>query len=110
MSFLGIGPIELVFLVILLVLIFGPEDLVSAGKKLGRFLNQVKRSDFWSALSDLRKRAKTAGEEIIKETGIDEVQEDLELMPDLNDFRRELDQLGFKPNFPESSDKEKVSY
>jgi len=49
MEILGIGPSELVFIVIIAVIVLGPKDMQKAGKSIGRWLNQVVRSDGWKA-------------------------------------------------------------
>ena len=98
MSFLGIGPLELVFFVIIALFLFKPEDLAAAGRKLGRFLYRMKNSEFWRSVTEMRTKATEVGKELLEESGVKEVQQDLEMMPDLDEFRRELDDFGFKSN------------
>lgn len=100
MNFLGIGVSELFLVAILVILVFKPEDLVAASKKLGKFLNQIKKSGFWESAQNLRKKANKIGQEIINESGIEEIREEFEVVPDLNEFRKGLDQFGFVPNKP----------
>jgi sec-independent protein translocase protein TatB len=49
MEILGIGPSELVFIVIIALIVLGPKDMQKAGKSIGRWLNQLVRSDGWKA-------------------------------------------------------------
>lgn len=103
MSLFGVGPLEFIFLLLIAILIFNPEELATAGRKLGRFLYKVKNSDFWHSIVEMRKKASETGKQLIQESGIDEVQQEFENFSDLDDFRKELDQMGFIPN------KERVS-
>ena len=47
MEILGIGPSELVFILIIAIIILGPKDMQKAGRTIGRWLNQLIRSDSW---------------------------------------------------------------
>lgn len=49
MEILGIGPSELVFIVIIALIVLGPKDMQKAGRSIGRWLNQLVRSDGWKA-------------------------------------------------------------
>jgi sec-independent protein translocase protein TatB len=47
MEILGIGASELVFILIIALIVLGPKDMQKAGKTVGRWLNQLIRSDGW---------------------------------------------------------------
>src|SRR5574340_260634 len=49
MEFLGIGAPELFFILIIALILLGPKDMQKAGKTIGRWLNQLVRSDWWRA-------------------------------------------------------------
>jgi len=49
MEILGIGPSELLFIIILALIVLGPRDMQKAGKTVGRWLNSLVRSDGWKA-------------------------------------------------------------
>jgi len=49
MEILGIGPSEFVFIVIIALIVLGPKDMQKAGRSIGRWLNQLVRSDGWKA-------------------------------------------------------------
>ena len=49
MNFLGIGPLELLFAFIILLLLFGPRDLVAMGKKFAEFIRKMRDSEIWTA-------------------------------------------------------------
>ncbi len=47
MNIFGIGPLEIVFVLIIGILVLGPEGMISAGRKIGKFLRQIIRSNWW---------------------------------------------------------------
>ena len=47
MEILGIGASELVFILIIALIVLGPKDMQKAGRMIGRWLNQLVRSDSW---------------------------------------------------------------
>jgi Sec-independent protein translocase protein TatA len=47
MNIFGIGPLEIVFVLIIGILVLGPEGMIEAGRKLGRFLRSIIKSDWW---------------------------------------------------------------
>lgn len=47
MEILGIGPSELIFILIIALIVLGPKDMQKAGRTIGRWLNQLVRSDGW---------------------------------------------------------------
>ena len=50
MNVLGIGPLEVIVVLILGLLVLGPEGMVKAGRKAGRVLRKLYSSDFWQAV------------------------------------------------------------
>ena len=59
MEILGIGPLELAFIVIIVLLVLGPKEMVNAMRTIGRFMRSVVTSDWWQttrqAIQDVRK-------------------------------------------------------
>ena len=51
MEILGVGPSELVFIILIAILVLGPKEMQRAGKTLGRLLNQINRSELWKLLT-----------------------------------------------------------
>ena len=74
MEFLGIGPSELVFIVILAIIILGPRDMQKAGRTVGRWLNQLIRSDGWKALQRASREIRNLPTNLMREANMDELQ------------------------------------
>ena len=47
MNILGVGPLEILVILILGLLVLGPEGMIKAGKTAGKFLHQLYQSEFW---------------------------------------------------------------
>ena len=69
MDFMGIGPLELILILILGFLFFGPEKLPGMAAKAGKLYRNFKKATF-----DL---SKTISEEVSKETNLEKPQKTL---------------------------------
>jgi sec-independent protein translocase protein TatB len=47
MEIFGIGASELIFIFIIALIVLGPKEMQKAGRTIGRWLNQLVRSDSW---------------------------------------------------------------
>ena len=47
MEIFGIGASELIFILVIALIVLGPKDMQRAGRTVGRWLNQLVRSDGW---------------------------------------------------------------
>ena len=72
MDFLGVGPLELAFILIIALIIFGPNDIVRAGRTLGRFLRKVVTSDGWRAFQQASKGMRDLPTTLMREAGLEE--------------------------------------
>jgi len=50
MEFLGIGPSELLFIFVIILLVIGPKDIEKTARALGRGLNSLYRSDAYQII------------------------------------------------------------
>ncbi|MFN8413020.1 MAG: twin-arginine translocase TatA/TatE family subunit [Anaerolineales bacterium] len=47
MEILGVGPQELIFIVVIALIILGPKDMQKAGKTIGKWMRDIVTSDGW---------------------------------------------------------------
>ena len=73
MEILGIGPQELIFIVIIALLVLGPKDMQKAGKTIGQWLNRFLRSDLWKGLQDTSKIIRTLPNTLMREANLEEL-------------------------------------
>lgn len=74
MEILGIGPSELVFIIIIAIIILGPRDMQKAGKTVGRWLNKFVHSDGWKALQRASKEIRSLPTNLMREANLEEFQ------------------------------------
>jgi Sec-independent protein translocase protein TatA len=74
MELFGIGPMELVFIILLVVIIFGPKDIVKTGKTVGDGLNKFVRSDTWKTINQTSRALKNLPTRLMQQTGLDELE------------------------------------
>lgn len=73
MDFLGVGPMELLLIVILALIILGPRDMQKAGRSMGRWMNNLVRSDTWKMIRQASNRIKYLPNELMREAGLEEI-------------------------------------
>ncbi len=74
MDFLGIGMPELIFIVLIALIIIGPKDMEKTGRAIGRFLNNLIRSDGWQAFRQTSREVRNLPNRLMREANIEEIQ------------------------------------
>lgn len=77
MDFLGIGPLEILFILLIALIIFGPRDIVKASQSTGRFLRKLIMSPGWRTVQQTSRDLRNLPNKLIREAGLEEIQEDL---------------------------------
>jgi Sec-independent protein translocase protein TatA len=96
MEILGIGPLELIFILIIALIIMGPKDMAKAGLTIGRFLRKVVTSPAWGTVRRTSKELKYLPNRLMKEAGLEE--------SEIADIQRglsipEMDRSIFNPSY-----------
>lgn len=84
MEVLGIGPMELIFIVIIALIVLGPKDMAKTGRTLGKFMRDVVKSDTWKAIKTTTKELEHLPNRMMREAGLEED------FKDLNNFTRSI--------------------
>lgn len=74
MEILGIGPLELLFILILVLIIFGPKEVEKTGKTVGKSLNKFIRSDTWRTINRTSQEIKTLPDRLMREAGLEDLE------------------------------------
>jgi sec-independent protein translocase protein TatB len=77
MEFLGIGPLELLFIILIALIVLGPNDMVKAGKTMGRWLRRLVTSEGWQIFQQTSRDLRYLPNKLMREAGIDEINETL---------------------------------
>lgn len=73
MDFLGVGPLELLFIIIIALIVLGPRDLSKAMRAFGRTLRRITTSETWQAITRIRYLPNL----LMREAGLEETNEKL---------------------------------
>jgi len=82
MEILGIGPAELVFIIIIALIVLGPRDMQKTGRTIGKWLRQVVTSDAWKLFQQTSREIQTLPNRLMREAALD----------DLKDIQKDLKQ------------------
>jgi Sec-independent protein translocase protein TatA len=77
MNVFGIGLPEILFILFLSLLIFGPKDLQKTGKTIGRALNKLVRSENWRAIQQTTRELKSLPNRLMRESGVEEIKKSI---------------------------------
>jgi sec-independent protein translocase protein TatB len=100
MEILGIGPAELVFIIIIALIVLGPRDMQKAGRTLGKWLRQVVTSDGWKLFQQTSREIQTLPNRLMREAALDELKD---VQKDLKQAINPITQIGHSSQ-PASSD------
>src|SRR5512147_1163461 len=71
MEILGIGASELIFILIIAIIVLGPKDMQKAGRTIGRWLNQVVRSDSWKVFQKTSTEIRNLPRNLMREANME---------------------------------------
>lgn len=79
MEILGIGAPELIFILIIAIIVLGPKDMQKAGRTIGRWLNQLIRSDSWKVFQKTSTELRNLPRNLMREANMEvaEMERDL---------------------------------
>jgi len=77
MEILGIGPLEIVLVLVLALVILGPKGMVDMGRKIGRWTRSFVRSPLWKDITTAQREVSDLPRKLVREAGIDEVKASL---------------------------------
>jgi len=75
MNIFGIGPLEIVFVLIIGILVLGPEGMITAGRKLGKFMRSIIKSDWWQNVRKGVSEIQYLPQRLMREAELEELNE-----------------------------------
>jgi Sec-independent protein translocase protein TatA len=75
MEFLGIGPLELLLIIILALIVFSPKDIAGGGKAVGRWINRLYRSDTYRSMKQVSQELQDLPNRLAREAHLDELKD-----------------------------------
>jgi sec-independent protein translocase protein TatB len=91
LSFLGIGPLELLAILVLVLILFNPRDIANSARKFGRFINRVTRSDNFKLIQQTSREIQNLPARLAQEAELDDLRKTGEtLKQDINTVGQQL--------------------
>ena len=72
MDILGVGPLELLFVIFIALVVIGPRDIGKAARSIGRFLNQLYRSETWRMLTETSRKLRNLPNQLAQEAALED--------------------------------------
>ncbi len=72
MQIFGVGPLELLLILVLALVIMGPQDMVGTARKLGGWIYRMVRSPTWRAIMETTQEFRDLPTKIVRDAGLDE--------------------------------------
>jgi Sec-independent protein translocase protein TatA len=73
MEIFGVGPMEFVYILLILLVVFGPNDLAKGARSVGSFINKMRRSDDFQLVKQVAQEVRNLPNRLADEAGLEEV-------------------------------------
>ena len=77
MEILGIGPLEIVLVLILALIILGPQGMVEFSRKFGRWIRSLVKSPLWKDITTAQRDVSDLPRKLVRDAGLEEVKASL---------------------------------
>ena len=77
MEILGIGPLEILFILLIALIVLGPGDMVKAGRTIGRFLRKVITSPEWRTVQKASQELKYLPNRLMRDANLEDLENEL---------------------------------
>jgi len=77
MEIFGVGPLEFLLILVMALVILGPQDMVSTARKIGQWVYRVVRSPTWQAILATTQDLRELPQKIVREAGIEEAMQEV---------------------------------
>jgi len=74
MEFLGIGPLELLVVVLIAIVVIGPRDIGNTARSIGRMLNRLYKSEAWKTLLAASTEVRNLPTRLAREAELEELE------------------------------------
>ncbi len=75
MNIFGVGPLEIIFILIIALIFIGPKDIGKYARSAGRFLNRFYRSDTWRLFRETSRNIRSLPNRLAREAALEELED-----------------------------------
>lgn len=80
MEFLGVGPTELLLIIIVALIVLGPKDLAKTGRTVGKWLNNIVQSDIWKTVKKTSQELRQLPTQLMRDENLEKYKTELNAM------------------------------
>jgi len=73
MDIFGIGPLEIIFILLIAMVVVGPRNMGKTGRMIGSFLNRLYRSENWKLINEASRNLRNLPNRLAREAALDEL-------------------------------------
>ncbi|HWR64857.1 MAG TPA: hypothetical protein VN364_01925 [Bellilinea sp.] len=84
MEIFGVGILEVLLILVIAIIVLGPEGMIKAAHSVGVFMRKVIKSPIWSQLMDTQRELRDMPTRLVREAGLEE---------DIKELKRTQQQL-----------------
>jgi Sec-independent protein translocase protein TatA len=110
MEIFNVGPLELLFIIILAFIVIGPKNTVQYAQKAGKKVNEIIKSPLWSSIVKTSNEIRSLPRKLIQDTGVEEAAKEIEtnLKTVSSDFREKYQRDGEKTGKPQTLESQRT--
>jgi sec-independent protein translocase protein TatB len=95
MDIFGIGPTELVFIILIALIVLGPKDMEKTARTIGRWLRDLTTSDGWRAFRDTSREIRNLPNRLMREANLEDLEKDMnKIGKDVAKVGKDVDKVG----------------
>jgi Sec-independent protein translocase protein TatA len=72
MELFGVGPLEFLLIVLIMLLLLGPKEMVLTARKIGKFIRQLVKSPIWGEVMETSREIRELPTKLVSDTGLEE--------------------------------------
>ena len=100
MDIFGIGPTELVFIILIALIVLGPKDMQKTGRTIGRWLRNMTTSDGWRAFRDTSREIRNLPNRLMREANLEDLEKDVgQIGKDVGKIGKEIEEAADVKDF-----------
>ncbi len=90
-NLLGIGPLELLLILVLVLIMFNPRDIANGARNIGRFINRLTRSENFKLIQQTSREIQNLPARLAQEAELDDLRKTGEdIKQDINTVGQQL--------------------
>jgi Sec-independent protein translocase protein TatA len=74
MDIFGIGPLEIIMILVIILIIVGPKEMVKMSSTIGKFIRQLMVSPTWRVVQETSRQLRNLPTTLARQAGIEELE------------------------------------